>query len=333
MAYCKVCKTELRPHIQDLKLHKSRVKHQNNVLLLSKPAAERMDSFVTARPRDTDPVIMYAKEIKAAELRLAAHVAVHGSFFAADHLAPLVRDCFKDSAIASSVTLGGTKCTALVTRVLGPVLKEFLLADLKDSQFSLILDESTDVANTKEMAVVVRYFSQKSGMFCTAFLGLIPISDASSSGLFLHLKAFLDDVGLDLANCVGVGTDGASVMCGKHNSLFTRMKEVNPRLVLVKCLCHSLHLVCNEAVDVLPTHMDYLVRETFNWFAHSPKRQQMYKAIYAAINSGQSPKKLVGLSATRWLSIAGALQLIVDQWLELKTHFEVAKSQERCYSA
>ncbi|KAG0429893.1 hypothetical protein HPB47_023206 [Ixodes persulcatus] len=49
-----------------------------------------MDSFVTARPRDTDPVIMYAKEIKAAELRLAAHVAVHGSFFAADHLAPLV---------------------------------------------------------------------------------------------------------------------------------------------------------------------------------------------------------------------------------------------------
>ncbi|KAG0431712.1 hypothetical protein HPB47_021539 [Ixodes persulcatus] len=89
MAYCKVCKTELRPHIQDLKLHKSRLKHQNNVLLLSKPAAERIDSFVTARPRDTDPVIMYAKEIKAAELRLAAHVAVHGSFFAADHLAPL----------------------------------------------------------------------------------------------------------------------------------------------------------------------------------------------------------------------------------------------------
>ncbi|KAH9361492.1 hypothetical protein HPB48_013196 [Haemaphysalis longicornis] len=30
-------------------------------------------------------------------------------------------------------------------------------------------------------------------------------------------------------------------------------------------------LVCNEASDVLPTHIEYLVRETFNCFAHSPK--------------------------------------------------------------
>lgn len=183
------------------------------------------------------------------------------------------------------------------------------------------------------MAVVARFFSLKSSKFNTAFLGTIPVYDASSSGLFSHLKSFLSSNDLDLDNCVGVGTDGASVMCGKHNSLFTKMKEVNPRLVLVKCVCHSLHLACNEAVDVLPTHMDYLVRETFNWFAHSPKRQQMYKAIYEAINSGEVPRKLVGISATRWLSIASALKIIVDQWLELKTHFDVARCQERCYSA
>ncbi|XP_040062737.1 uncharacterized protein LOC115318742 [Ixodes scapularis] len=161
----------------------------------------------------------------------------------------------------------------------------------------------------------------------------MPIFDASSSGLFSHLRSFLDDLGLDLADCVADGTDGASVMCGKHNSLFTEMQEVNPRLVLAKCLCHSLDLACNEVVDVLPTHMDYLVREAFNWFSHSPKRQQVYRAIYAAINSGDAPRKLVGLSATRWFWIADALKLIVDQWLELKTHFELAKCQERCYSA
>ncbi|KAH9363803.1 hypothetical protein HPB48_005056 [Haemaphysalis longicornis] len=111
------------------------------------------------------------------------------------------------------------------------------------------------------------------------------------------------------------------------------MKAENARLVLVKCVCHSSQLACNEAIDVLPTHIDYLVRETFNWFAHSPKRQQAYRETYAAINSGGVPNKLVGVCATRWLSIAPALRSILNQWAALRSHFEAAKSQERCYAA
>lgn len=92
-------------------------------------------------------------------------------------------------------------------------------------------------------------------------------------------------------------------------------------------------VACNEAVSVLPTQVDFLVRECFNWFAHSPKRQQEYHAVFAAINSGDRPKKLVGLSGTRWLSIAGAIRTVLNQWVELKTHFEFAKTTERCYTA
>lgn len=69
-----------------------------------------------------------------------------------------------------------------------------------------------------------------------------------------------------MTDCVGIGMDGASVMCGHYNSLYSRMREVNPILVLVKCVCHSLQLACNEAVDILPSQIDYLVRETFNWY-------------------------------------------------------------------
>lgn len=107
---------------------------------------------------------------------------------------------------------------------------------------SPILDGSTDVASTKELAVVPKYFSQILNKFSTAFLGIIPVFDASSSGLLSHLKYFLESNDLDLANCVGVGKDGASVMCRKTNRLFTTMKEVNPHLVLVKCVCNLLYL-------------------------------------------------------------------------------------------
>ncbi|XP_064488440.1 uncharacterized protein LOC135400538 [Ornithodoros turicata] len=267
------------------------------------------------------------------ELRIAAHIAVHSTFKTADHMTPVIKDCFADSALATNMSLCRTKCAALITKVLGPTFKEALLADMTGSKYSLIIDESTDVSSTKELAVVSRYFSYGRSKFCTSFLGLIPVYDASATGIFSSLKAFLDSCNISLEDCVGVGTDGASVMCGQNNSVFTHMKAENENMILVKCVCHSLQLACSEAVAVLPSQLDFLVRESFNWFSHSPKRQQTYHAIYAAINEGSAPHKLIGMSATRWLSIAGALRTILTQWLELKTFFNAAKAEERCYTA
>ena len=38
-------------------------------------------------------------------------------------------------------------------------------------------------------------------------------------------------------------------------------------------------------------------------------------------------------SATRWLSLEPAVGRILNQWLELKTHFGVTNSTEKCYTA
>lgn len=52
MAYCRACKVELRPHVQDLKLHSTRVKHANNMKRSAGPAAGPLASFVDRRPRE-----------------------------------------------------------------------------------------------------------------------------------------------------------------------------------------------------------------------------------------------------------------------------------------
>ncbi|XP_039968257.1 uncharacterized protein LOC120780053 [Bactrocera tryoni] len=45
------------------------------------------------------------------------------------------------------------------------------------------------------------------------------------------------------------------------------------------------------------------------------------------------PLKLVRACDTRWLSIESAVNRIESQWLELKTHFEVAEAVESCHQA
>lgn len=51
------------------------------------------------------------------------------------------------------------------------------------------------------------------------------------------------------------------------------------------------------------------------------------------INDGHEPLKILQSCQTRWLSVESAVARIYTQWLELKTHFNMAKLKERCYTA
>lgn len=67
---------------------------------------------------------------------------------------------------------------------------------------------------------------------------------------------------------VGIATDGAKVTLGKH-SVYTLLKQQQPSLQLIHCACHFLDIVAHKAMQHHPSNLDYMIRETYNWFAHS----------------------------------------------------------------
>lgn len=123
-----------------------------------------------------------------------------------------------------------------------------------------------------------------------------------------------------------------NVNVGVNHSVSTILRTENPDLVTVRCICHSLHLAAEEACNVLPRNLDFMVRETYNWFCHSTKRQEYYAELYKTITR-KLPRKIVKLSTTRWLVRLECVHTILDQWEELKLHFRIANSKERYYSA
>ncbi|KAF0752309.1 DUF4371 domain-containing protein [Aphis craccivora] len=133
---------------------------------------------------------------------------------------------------------------------------------------------------------------------------------------------------------VGIGTDNASVMVGINMGVYQKLKEDNSTFVPVPCVCHSLQLAIKAAADeTLPRHLEFLIRETYNWFSHSTIRQNQYKLLYKTINDGHNPLKIMKSCGTRWLSIESVIFRILDQWLELKTLFGIARLSEKCYKA
>lgn len=118
---------------------------------------------------------------------------------------------------------------------------------------------------------------------------------------------------------IGLGTDNASVMVGINNGVHKLLKDINPYIVLIKCVCHSLQLATSHAVsEKLPRNLDYLISEMYNWFSKSTLRQQAYTDIFKILNNGCEPLKIVQASNTRWLSVETAVTRIIDQWYELK---------------
>lgn len=74
--------------------------------------------------------------------------------------------------------------------------------------------------------------------------------------------------------------DGANVMVGAHHSFATLLKAVVPDIIIVKCVCHSLHLCAEYACRELPKCLEFLVREIHSYFSHSLKRIVEYRELY-----------------------------------------------------
>ncbi|KAH6927071.1 hypothetical protein HPB50_026683 [Hyalomma asiaticum] len=205
---------------------------------------------------------------------------------------------------------------------------------LKGSSYSLMVDESTDISTTKQLCIVVRFLNSAENKIATTLLDLVELSDGTAQTLHDTVVKTLDKHGLPVKNCLGLCTDGANSMSGNHNSLFSRLREDNKELVLVKCACHSLDIVASKSMEAIPSAVEHLVRETYSFFAHSSCRQGAYKGLYASLSaddeSAEPPPKLLSLSQARWLAIADCIERILGQYQVLKQFFE--KAEERSYN-
>ena len=72
---------------------------------------------------------------------------------------------------------------------------------------------------------------------------------------------------LGLANLVGIGTDGASVMTGE-NGVVKRLRDTCPSLIWVHCATHRCALSASQAAKAVPELASFFrnVTNVFKYF-------------------------------------------------------------------
>lgn len=117
------------------KKHIEAIKY-NNLLKKSKPLTSYYEKAIPTRR-------------KIVELKLAAFIAQHCAISTVDALCHLLPTLDPDSELLGGLKLHRTKCTGLISNVISPCCLQELINDIGDSNFSMIIDESTSVDTKK----------------------------------------------------------------------------------------------------------------------------------------------------------------------------------------
>jgi hypothetical protein len=113
-----------------------------------------------------------------------------------------------------------TKATYIVIYGLAKYERENLVRKLKSRPFSLMVDESTDVSVSKNLAVMARYVEgvgddKPEGdnvKVVDAFFALVEAAGGKAEALAAEIEELFKEYGVPWENCIGFGSDNCNAM-------------------------------------------------------------------------------------------------------------------------
>ncbi|KAK3888410.1 hypothetical protein Pcinc_007538 [Petrolisthes cinctipes] len=180
----------------------------------------------------------------------------------------------------------------------------------QENKFSLLIDESTDVSVSQNLAVVVRFFDSKKTKVTDALLDIVEVDDGSAHCLYQAVKRLLEEKKIPLCNIIAFASDNCSTMLGSISGFQALLKKDVPAVCVLGCICHSFALCASHACAQLPSYLEQFLRDICCYFSRSSKRLHQFKLIQDIVHT---PKhRMLKLSQTRWLSRGKVISRILE---------------------
>ena len=134
-------------------------------------------------------------------------------------------------------------------------VKSQMKVHLRETEWiALAVDESTDISDTAQLCLYVRYFDGSA--FKEEMLELVPMtSHTIGLDVYTAIKNCFREEGLQISKVLILVTDGAPAMIGIHNGLVALWKRDHPNILSLHCIIHQT-VLCAKLSGGLNDIMD-----------------------------------------------------------------------------
>ena len=201
-------------------------------------------------------------------------------------------------------------------KITGQYIKEITIDFMKlQSDFTLLLDESTDCANQSQLALIARVIVDCA--IDNKFLDLIKLPRCNATSIFNEVEQFCKRNNIPLCNARFAGMDGCSTMSGVHEGVQAHFKRKCGHNIYCHCRNHRLALCFAHLIPQYPQFKAYdaLLLNLFLLFKHSAVKTVIFEEVQTIY--GLKSLKLIKAAVTRWLSHGKASERVLERFESL----------------
>ena len=136
--------------------------------------------------------------------------------------------------------------------------------------------------------------------------------------IFEAIKEVLVKYGLKCSSLVAFASDTCSVMKGVRNGVSAKIRQEQPKILDIHCICH-VSLCVKSAVKALPVKVDEILVDIYYHFHNSVKSIASPKK-YAEFCDVEF-KLILKHCDTRWLSLRHSINRAIEMWEPLLSYF------------
>lgn len=192
---------------------------------------------------------------------------------------------------------------------------------LKSPFVGLFIDESTDIAVHKKLAIYGRVLDPETFEPSTHFVTNARLEYATGKAISEKVKTIIEEKGLKLGKVMGLGTDGANVMTGTGEGVTGHFQRENPMMINIHCMAHRLALVSSQAgasVKYLKEYQETLTG-IYYYMKASASRTDRLQTVQKLLN--EPVLKVREVHEIRWLAVYEAVEMVYRSLDSLLTFF------------
>lgn len=185
-------------------------------------------------------------------------------------------------------------------KALGSIVMKQLDEKLKGSDFTgVVIDETVNITVDKKLIIYVKTEVKRVE---TRLLGNYDVHPGTTQRIFNKLVEVLCESDVELSHIIGLGSNGASVMMGKHAGVGALLRRESAFSIQVHCVAHRVaHPRCCNICGPDKAYKR-TVASVYFFYKYSASRTNHLCQLTAAL-SDEDVTSLKQLCAVRWLSL------------------------------